>query len=795
MKKHITLIAIILFTINVLGQNASLEGKVVNAISNEPIPFANIIIFGTNIGSVTDLDGNFKFFGLEPGFVKLAVSSIGYETKISDEIMVTNSKLAFIQIEIEETSTELEEIKIVASPFRKKEESPVSMRSIGISEIEKNPGGNRDISRVIQSFPGVSSSVSFRNDIIVRGGGSSENRFYLDGVEIPTINHFSTQGSSGGPVGIINVDFVREVDFYSGAFPANRGNALSSVMDFRQIDGNQEKFKYKGAFGASDLAFTVDGPIGEKTSIIASARRSYLQFLFQAIGLPFLPIYNDFQFKSRTRIDEKNEITIIGLGAIDDFELNLDANETEEQQYILDYLPVQVQRNYTLGLVYKHFREKSYDTYVVSRSYLNNKSWKYQNNIEVDSLQIFDYKSVEAENKFRFERTSRLTKGYKLNFGTNLEYATYTNQTFNKVFVNNQPFTINYNTDLNVVKYGLFGQISKSYLNKRLILSFGLRLDGNNYSENMSNPLNQLSPRISASYAITQQVYLNFNTGRYFQMPAYTTLGFKDNAGEYVNKENNLKYIKSDHIVGGIEYRPNDQSKFTIEGFYKHYNNYPFSVNDSIALSSKGADFGTYGDEEVKSISEGRAFGLEVLARHRDILGFNLVFAYTFVSSEFKDYYGEYIPSAWDNKHLITITTRRTFKNNWDFGFKWRFVGGAPYTPYDENKSSLITAWDAQGQPYLDFNRFNSERYKAFHYLDVRIDKMYYLKNLTLNFYLDIQNLYNFKTETIDPLILQRDENGNPLIDPNDNNRYLLKRLESEGGGTVLPTIGVIVEF
>ena len=778
-----------------LGQEAVLEGKVVNSINNDPVPFANVVIFGTNIGSTTDFDGNFKFFGLEPGFVKLAVSSIGFETKISDEIMVTNSKQAYIQIELDESVTQLEEVKIVASPFRKKEESPVSMRSIGISEIEKNPGGNRDISRVIQSFPGVSSSVSFRNDIIVRGGGSSENRFYLDGVEIPTINHFSTQGSSGGPVGIINVDFIREVDFYSGAFPANRGNALSSVMDFRQIDGNQEKFKYKGAFGASDLALTVDGPISEKTTFVASARRSYLQFLFQAIGLPFLPIYNDFQFKSRTRIDEKNEITIIGLGAIDDFELNLDANETEEQQYILDYLPVQVQRNYTLGLVYKHFREKSYDTYVISRSFLNNKAWKYQGNIEVDSLQIFDYKSTEAENKFRFERNTRLSNGFKINFGTNLEYATYTNQTFNKVFLNDQPFTINYDTDLDVIKYGLFGQVSKGFYDKRLILSFGLRVDGNNYSANMQNPMNQFSPRFSASYAITEKYFLNFNTGRYFQMPAYTTLGYKNNAGDYVNKDNNLKYIQSDHIVGGVEYRPNDQSRFTVEGFYKMYKNYPFSVNDSIALANKGADFGTFGDEEVKSISEGRAYGLEVLARHRDFLGINFVFAYTWVTSEFKNYYGKYIPSAWDNKHLITLTARKQFKNNWDFGFKWRFVGGAPYTPYDEDKSSLITAWDAQGQAYLDFSRFNTERYKAYHFLDVRIDKMYYLRNLTMNFYLDIQNIYNFKAESIDPLILQRDDNGNPVIDPNDNQRYVLKRLESEGSGTVLPTIGVIIEF
>ncbi|MDZ7775591.1 MAG: TonB-dependent receptor plug domain-containing protein [Bacteroidales bacterium] len=178
--------------------------------------------------------------------MKLKVSSVGYQTKVTEEIMVTNNKTAFIDIAMEKASIDLDEVTIKASPFKRSEESPTSLRTLGIGEIEKTPGANRDISRVIQALPGVASSVAFRNDVIVRGGGPNENSFFLDGVEIPTLNHFSTQGASGGPVGIVNADFIREVDFYSGAFPHPKGRALSSVLDFRMKEGNRNILTLKG---------------------------------------------------------------------------------------------------------------------------------------------------------------------------------------------------------------------------------------------------------------------------------------------------------------------------------------------------------------------------------------------------------------------------------------------------------------------------------------------------------------------------------------------------------------------
>ena len=311
---------------------------------------------------------------LKPGFVELRVSSVGFKTYISGAVMVTNSNQVNLEIPLEEDEINIGEVVVKASPFAKKIETPISVRIIGIDEIEKNPGGNRDISKVIQSYPGVASTPAFRNDVIVRGGGPNENRFYIDNVEIPYLNHFSTQGSSGGPVGIINVDFVQSVDFLSGAFPASKGNALSSILNFTFIDGNKDKMKYRATVGASDLGLTLNGPAGEKGTLLVSVRRSYLKFLFSALKLPFLPTYTDFQLKYKIRLDPKNELTILGLGAKDDFSLNLKANETEYQRYILDYIPVQEQYSYVFGIVLKHYRENGYDSWVLSRNYLNNYS-------------------------------------------------------------------------------------------------------------------------------------------------------------------------------------------------------------------------------------------------------------------------------------------------------------------------------------------------------------------------------------------------------------------------------------
>ncbi len=789
MRKYLFLFisnVILQYTTGQNGDKGLVYGKIYNSKNNQPVEFASVAVWGTNLGTLSDSSGNFTISNVKPGDIEIKVSCVGYEPYTSEQFLVTNADKKFIEVHLKETTRIIDEVVVKSSKFRRNDESPLSQINIGIKEIEKEPGGNRDVSKVLQSYPGVASTPAYRNDIIVRGGGSAENRFYLDDVEIPNLNHFATQGASGGPVGIINVDLVRDVNFLSGAFPADKGNALSSVIDIKQIDGNNDKTKVKASVGASDMALTLDGPISENTTYILSARHSYLQFLFSALQLPFLPTYSDMQFKIRKKINAKNEISLIGLGSLDNNALNLAANKTESERYILNYLPVNNQWSYTVGAVYKHYRENNYDTWVISRNDLDNVQYKYIGNNK-DSGTLLNYHSYEIENKFRYENNAQFGNGFKTNIGASFEYAQYYNNTFRQTYTGVPEI---YQTNMDFLKWGFFGQISREFFNNKLLLSLGIRSDAINYNPEMANLLNQISPRFSASYSITSQWHWNFNTGKYYELPPYTTLGFKDNTGNFINKENGMTYISVNHYVTGFDYLPNSNSKISLEGFFKYYQHYPFSVKDSVALASEGADFGTYGDEEVKSTGTGRAYGLELLYRNTDLFGANVTLSYTLVRSEFQNIYGKYIPSAWDNHSLFNIVVRKEFKGNWTIGAKWRFIGGTPYTPVDLAKSELVTAWDAQGQAYLDYSKFNSLRLGAYHQLDMRIDKEYYFTKWSLTGYIDVQNVYDFTSEAPPAYIVDNSVpvSGNPP-------RYTLKELNQTNGGTILPTIGIIVQF
>ncbi len=796
MNKALMALILISFATGSFGQTGTIKGRVFNASSNQPVAFANVVITGTNTYALSDTTGHFEISGVNPGYYSLSALAVGFENALSEEFHITNARVTYVDINMVEKPTELDQVVVKATAFKRAEESPVSLKSIGIAEIERSPGANRDISKVIQALPGVASGLSYRNDLIVRGGGPSENRFLVDGIEIPNLNHFGTQGASGGSVGIINSDFLREADLFTGAFPANRGNVLSSVLEMKLIDGNPDKMVYRAALGASEVAASASGPLGEKTTLLVSARRSYLQLLFNALGLPFLPTFNDYTVKVKTRFNLKNELTLLSIGSLDNSVLNTSLKDPDEEQlYILSYLPEYDQWTYAIGAVYRHYRDRSYDTWVLSRNMLNNESRKYENNDEDGNLTL-NYVSREIENKFRYENNARLGE-YKIISGAGAEFAKYSNNTFQRVFIPRADDTltsIDYNSYLDFFKYNAFVQASRSFLADKLTLSAGVRADGASYSGETSNPLRQISPRASFSYALNKKVSLNANLGRYFQLPSYTTLGYRDAAGDLVNKANGIRYIRSDHLVAGVEFRRNTNARLSIEGFIKWYDHYPFSVNDSVSIASKGANYGTYGDEPATPISSGKAYGAELYYRDQVLDKVNVILSYTLVRSEFEDKNGLLIPSAWDNRHILNVSASTGFNRNWNVGMKWRFVGGGPYTPYDYNRSSLIEAWDARGQGYLDFSRYNTERLGNFHQLDLRIDKEYFFNKWSLDIYVDVQNLYNFQSKETGILLLQRDASGNPVIDPEDPNRYVLKSITTKSG-TVLPTLGIVVEF
>jgi len=767
-----------------------IKGTVIDKNSRQPLEFINVMIIGLNKGSVTNVEGRFTIEQVPPGIYCLQASAIGYKSVTTSEYILSTKNLN-IPIEMEENLTELEGVTITASPFRRDVESPVSLRIIGIQEIEKSPGANRDISRIVQSYPGVAfSPIGYRNDLIVRGGAPSENRFYLDGVEIPNINHFSTQGASGGPVGILNADLIREVNFYTGAFPADKGNALSSVLDFKLRDGDMERNSLKATLGASEVSLASNGHIGKKTSYLVSVRQSYLQFLFDMLDLPFLPTFTDAQFKLKTRFNEQNELTVLGLGGIDNMRLNTKA-DSEDNEYILSYLPKIKQETFTVGAVYRHYAGAHVQSAVVSHSYLNNRNTKYRRNDEShpDNLML-RLRSTEQETKLRLENSTTF-RNWKINLGVNLDYSQYTNTTFQRVYTN-QPQTFDYHTYLGILRWGLFGTINYTSMDDRFTASLGLRADANDYSSTMKNLSDQLSPRLSLSYQLADHWFASGNAGLYYQLPAYTALGFKNNNGTFANKYN-LRYMKVSEGSLGISWRKGDTFEASVEGFYKDYDKIPLSVADGIPLNCKGNDYGVVGNELLTSTAQGRSYGAEILVKWLIAKKLNLASSFTLFKSEYRnDKESEYIASVWDNRYIFNLRGTYNLPHQWSFGMKVSCIGGAPYTPYDETKSSLVSAWDAQGKAYYDYSKYNKERLPAFAQVDVRVDKTFYLKHCMLGFYLDLQNITVSKLKQQD-VLMSTGIIENPEA-PAAAQRYRMKRIK-QSSGTLLPTLGITFEY
>ena len=774
---------------NVFAAEYQIKGVVIDKSTRQPLEFVNVLVVGLGIGTSTDANGNFLITQVPPGIYRLQASFLGYKTELTPEYRV-NHVTPYVQIELEEENASLNEVVVTASPFQKVPESPVSLRVIGLQEIEKAPGANRDISKVVQNYPGVAfSPIGYRNDLIVRGGGPSENRFYLDGVEIPNINHFSTQGASGGPVGLIDADLIRSVKFYSGAFPAAKGNALSSVLDFSLRDGDMERNSLKATLGASEVSLSSNGHIGNKTSYLVSVRQSYLQALFKILGLPFLPAYTDASFKIKTRFDSHNELTLLGLGGIDRMKLNLGI-EGEYAEYMFSYLPEINQETYTVGGVYRHYSQRHVQAIVLSQSYLNNRNVKYRDNDESSEENLtLRLGSIEQETKLRMENTSSWSV-WKVKAGFDLNYSRYKSNEYRKVFANALR-EYDYHTDLSLWRWGMFASVDYAAPDKSFTASMGVRTDGNNYSDKMKELWRQLSPRLSVSYRLIEGLTLSGHVGLYYQLPSYTALGFKGEEGEYVNRH--LDYISVSQESLGLSWTPNENMDLSVEGFYKLYGHMPFSLSDQIPLSCKGNDYGTIGNEALSSEAKGRSYGVELMFKWLLTQKLNLSSSLTIFKSEFKDgEQGSYVPSAWDNRFILNMSGTYNFPKHWSLGAKVSCIGGSPYTPYDVEKSSLVEAWNVQGRAYYDYSRYNQERLPVFGQLDVRVDKTFYLKKCMLGFYLDIQNITASKLRQPDAL-MSTGQIENPSA-PLSEQRYVMKSIRQESG-TLLPTLGITFEY
>ena len=786
---RVSLVFVFLFcSIVANAQLSSITGQVFNAINKSPLEGASIQVQQSTKGAVSKKDGTFVITDLEPGLYNLVFSYTGFETYVEYEIKTYSIKPTYIEIGLIPAEFALGEIVVSSEAGKNIVLSPLSVQKLQWSEIQRMPGATLDISKAIQSYPGVLPKPSFGYSIVVRGGAPNENSFYLDGIKIPAINHFSVQGANGGPNGLVNLDFVSDMKLYSNAFPVAYTNTLSSVMDISQRNGRTDRLGARFTLGATDVGLTLEGPIGKKSSYIVSARRSFSEYLLKAFDVPILPQYSDIQFKNKWHFNNKNELIITGIAGFDISRLNLDAEESDALLYNVGYIPEGNQKVYAFGANYKHYLKKSFYNFVVSQNGFVNNADKYKNNSYLEEDRLLKYRSNERENHIRFQH-SVFNGSYEFQYGLNTSFIHSNINTQGFDISSKSIDSVDFKSALNYMQYGLFAAISRKFYGDKLGLNFGFRSEASNFSQSTNNPLNQLSPRLTASLKLAKKLHLKAHSGIYYQLPPNVLMAYSQ-----ANPLSEIKYIRTYNNSLGIEYKNQESYKVSIEGFYKKYNQSPFLLRDSIAYANAMGDYVVVGNQPSVPTANGRTYGLEVFVQQKLKSNYWWMVAYTLSFSEFEDKNKQLTPTPWDSRHFATITTGKSWKSGWQLGAKWRFSTGTPYTPYNSSESALISNWNIANRGIIDYNKLNQERLPYFHQLDLRVDKNWRFDKWNLNFFMDIQNLYGFSIELMPYLTTVNDADWNPVIDANDPARYQLQQINSDTGRR-LYSIGLIAEF
>lgn len=782
MKKTLLLL---LFAFSLTGfsqVSGTLRGKILEE-NQSPLFGATVVLEGTSFGAITDELGQFSIPNIPPGTYTIQAGYLGFTPQTVFNFQIKSVGTPPLNFVLLEASEALDEVVVALSPITRPKETPLSTQSLSAVEIANYPGSNNDVVQVAQTLPGVSPSIGgFRNDLIIRGGAPNEVVYYLDGIEIPNINHFSTQGSAGGPVGMLNVSFISDVRLSASAFGAQYNNPLSGVLQFTQRDVNPNGFAGNFRLSASEAALTLETPLSVnkengavKTDVLFSVRRSYLQFLFELIGLPIRPDYWDYQYKLNHKIDAYNSLSFVGLGSIDKFTVALPEDPTPDQQATFDQVPFINQNSNTVGVTWKR-RFKDQNGFM-ELSLSNNSLWNTYNEYNDNATQTglrFQNDALESETKLRLA-VNRFAKGWKWSHGFNLQRAFYENSTLNTLA------GFNYNTTLNFINYGVFTQGSKDFFEDRLALSVGFRMDGDTFTKG-SNLLKTFSPRVSASYSLAPSWKLNGTAGVYYKIPPYTMLGFQNAAQEFLNQD--LDYTRSTHLVLGVEKILNPAARLSLEGFYKHYSDYPVSLEDGVSMANKGAGFEVLGNEAIASIGRGKAYGLELLWQQKLTDRFFGIFSYTYFYATFSGVDPEvFRPSVWDSRHLASFTAGYKLPRNWEVSARHRFAAATPFVPTDLEETTQVYP-----QIVLDYDRLGSEKLDPFNQLDIRIDKKWFYKKMALDFFIEVQNALANANPQPPSYGLTRDASGMPV-----NPRSLFQIPLEEG--SVIPSFGVVIDF
>lgn len=774
--KKILLISLLLSAI-ILGQGSGkITGKVTDARTKEILPGANILIQGTNFGTAADNDGNFEITNVPIGTYILRVSFVGYTQLNIPDVIVKTGKPFIIQAELEPQLVETKEVVITAGFFNSEQLQIPSLVTLRKEEIRRFPGGFEDVVRTVSTLPGVAiNSSGGRNDLLVRGGGPSENLYIINNIEIPNINHFGSQGLSSGSLSFVNLDFVENVSFSTGGFGARYGDKMSSVLSLDMDKGRQDKIGAKALISATQFGLNVEGPVTSKSNFIFSARKSYLDLIFKAAGLPFVPVYTDFNMIYNYEIDSRDRLFVMNLTAIDNVDRNLSSEENRvKNENLLDNTQYQ---NIT-GINFRRIHNNGYADIT-----LNMNLYKFDfSQSDRNQKEYFKSNAKEYEYALKVQRYWNLGKKASLLFGANFKLKQNKNDTFFADTIYNSSGKKVARKDLGIPadtknetwsrKAAIFVE-SEINFSSDFTLNLGLRSDIYTFLDKSF----YIAPRIGIKYQITPKQAVKFNYGIYYQSPAevWTINPF--------NK--NLEALKNSMFIAGWDYLIEEDLRLTVEGYYKEYSNLPAGnvkgVTDHIVITNTGGNYGGRGDDfqsfgyiNLAPGGKGKSYGAEInlQKKYSEVPLYGQV-SLSYGKSELTALNDKVYPNQFDQRFIFNLSAGYKFNEKWEISGKFRYYTGVPFTPVyrpDENK---LKPGFIKNEP----EEYLSGRLDAGHHLDLRVDRYFNFAGWTLTVYLDIQNVYNFK-------IPQK-----PTYDFWDN------KVNTTGSIGLLPSIGISAEF
>ena len=703
----------------------SIYGKIIDTDTKEPLIGANILLIGTYIGVSTDLKGEFVIDNLLPGSYIVQVSYLGYEPVIVPDIIVRSKRATVFNRELKSSVIETDEVTVRASYFTKVEDQPTSAVTMSQEEIRRTPGSAGDVSRIIMALPSVAKVNDTRNSLVVRGGSPIENGYFLDNIPIQNINHFPAQGASGGAIPLINVDFIEDVEFYTGGFSAAYGDRLSSIMDITYREGNKAEFDGQLNFDMMEFGANFEGPVTKDNgSWLFSARRSYLDLLLNSydIEASTIPEYSDIQEKITFDISDKHKLTFVHILGIDKSVIEKkQALEIEENVYgdLYDLAN-------TVGFNWRYlWGGRGYSNTSISHNYTD---WKSKWFETVSDNKLTSNNSTENEISFRNDNHLIIDKNNTVEFGgeanlLNFGYDNFYGETVNPLGDTTMEFSVN--QTYSTMKLGAYISYRRN-ITYRLTTTTGIRYDYFEYNDNFS-----FSPRFNFSYRLSRNTTLNGACGIYSQFLPMILLTQNDTFGK-------LKDPSSQHYVLGITHLLRDDTRLTVEIYDKEYENLPLDPSEpslfTIDQSNQQEGFAGFTNLADNGIAYTR--GIEMMVQRKLAKNFYGLVSGSYFRSRYRGFEGIWRNRSYDNRLMFTIEGGYKPNNKWEFSLRWVYAGGAPYTPFD------ISASQSANRGIFDSERINGERLPDYHSLNIRFDRRFHFSASNLICYFSVWNAY-----------------------------------------------------